>query len=56
MACGAGVTAGSFIPHPEVKRIVICDIERLVPTVVTPMFGPENYHVVDGIARENPHT
>ena len=55
VACGAGVTAGSFIPHPEVKRIVICDIEPLVPTVVTPMFGPENYHVVDGIARENPH-
>jgi spermidine synthase len=22
---------------------------------VTPMFGRENYHVVDGIARENPH-
>ena len=56
VACGAGVTAGSFIPHPEVKRIVICDIEPLVPTVVAPMFGRENYHVVDGIARENPHT
>ncbi len=56
VACGAGVTAGSFIPHPEVKRIVICDIEPLVPTVVAPKFGPENYHVVDGIARENPHT
>ena len=42
--------------HPDVKRIVICDIEPLVPTVVTPMFGTENYHVVDGIARENPHT
>ena len=27
-----------------------------MPTVVTPMFGKENYHVVDGIARENPHT
>lgn len=56
VACGAGVTAGSFIPHPDVKRIVICDIEPLVPKVVTPMFGAENYHVVDGIARENPHT
>ena len=56
VACGAGVTAGTFVLHPDVKRIVICDIEPLVPTVVTPMFGKENYHVVDGIARENPHT
>ena len=56
VACGAGVTAGSFVLHPDVKRIVICDIEPLVPTVVTPMFGEENYHVVDGISRENPHT
>jgi spermidine synthase len=55
VACGAGVTAGSFIVHPEVKRIVICDIEPLVPTTVTPMFGKENYHVVDGIAKQNPH-
>ena len=55
VACGAGVTAGTFVLHPDVKRIVICDIEPLVPTVVTPMFGAENYHVVDGIARENPH-
>jgi spermidine synthase len=55
VACGAGVTAGSFLLHPDVKRIVICDIEPLVPTTVTPMFGTENYHVVDGIAQENPH-
>ena len=50
MACGAGVTAGTFVVHPDVKRVVICDIEPLVPTIVTPMFGKENYHVVDGIA------
>ena len=56
VACGAGVTAGSFIVHPEVKRIVICDIEPLVPTVVTPMFGKENYRIVDNIAKENPTT
>ena len=55
VACGAGITAGTFVLHPDVKRVVICDIEPLVPTVVTPMFGAENYHVVDGIARENPH-
>ena len=56
VACGAGVTAGTFVVHPDVKRVVICDIEPLVPNVVTPMFGKENYHVVDGIARQNPHT
>ena len=56
VACGAGVTAGTFVLHPDVERVVICDIEPLVPTVVTPMFGKENYHVVDGIALENPHT
>ncbi len=56
VACGAGITAGSFVVHPDVKRIVICDIEPLVPTIVAPMFGAENYHVVDDIARENPHT
>ena len=39
VACGAGVTAGTFIVHPDVKRIAICDIEPLVPTTVTPMFG-----------------
>jgi spermidine synthase len=46
VACGAGVTAGSFVVHPEVKRIVICDIEPLVPKYVAPMFKYENYNVV----------
>jgi spermidine synthase len=55
VACGAGVTAGSFIPYPNIERITICDIEPLVPKIVTPMFGKENYHIVDGIAKENPH-
>ncbi len=53
---GVGVTAGTFVVHPDVNVIVICDIEPLVPTVVMLMFGKENYHVVDGIARQNPHT
>ncbi|MGA3178822.1 MAG: SAM-dependent methyltransferase [Verrucomicrobiota bacterium] len=47
VACGAGVTAGSFVPYPCVKRIVICDIESLVPAHVTPMFHKENYDVVN---------
>jgi len=55
VACGAGVTAGSFIPYPDIETVTICDIEPLVPKVVTPMFGKENYHIVDGIAEENPH-
>ena len=55
VACGAGVTAGSFVLYPDVKRIVICDIEPLVPKIVTPMFGEENYHIVDGIDQQNPH-
>lgn len=55
VACGAGVTAGSFIPYPYIENITICDIEPLVPKVVTPMFGEQNYHIVDGIDKENPH-
>ncbi|MEJ2111758.1 MAG: hypothetical protein P8Z37_17980, partial [Acidobacteriota bacterium] len=55
IACGAGVTAGSFIPYPNIERITICDIEPLVPKIVAPMFGEENYHIVDGIDRQNPH-
>ncbi|HEX5397487.1 MAG TPA: SAM-dependent methyltransferase [Verrucomicrobiae bacterium] len=46
VACGAGVTAGSFVPYPGIKRIVICDIEPLVPDHVAPMFKAENYDVV----------
>ena len=46
VACGAGVTAGTFVLHPDIKRIVICDIEALVPKVVAPMFDKENYGVV----------
>ncbi len=46
VACGAGVTAGSFVPYDTVRRIVICDIERMVPEHVAPMFARENYDVV----------
>ena len=41
------VTAGAFVVHPEVKRIVICDIEPLVPRIVAPLFAKENYNVVN---------
>jgi spermidine synthase len=46
VACGAGVTAGTFVLHPDVQKIVICDIEPLVPRFVAPMFDVENYGVV----------
>jgi spermidine synthase len=42
---GAGVTAGSFVLHPGIKRIVICEIEPLIPKVVSTYFTKENYDV-----------
>jgi spermidine synthase len=47
VGCGAGVTAGSFVVHPDVKRIVICEIEPLIPEVVAKYFAEENYDVVN---------
>ena len=46
VGCGAGVTAGSFVTYPGIKRIVICEIEPLIPTVVAKHFAKENYNVV----------
>ena len=46
VGCGAGVTAGTFVKHPEVERIVICEIEPLIPKVVAQHFAAENYGVV----------
>jgi spermidine synthase len=46
VGCGAGVTAGSFVLHPEVERIVICEIEPLIPQVVAAFFAQENYDVI----------
>jgi spermidine synthase len=47
VACGAGVTAGTFVLYPSIQRIVICDIEPLVPKYVAPKFSKENYGVVN---------
>jgi spermidine synthase len=44
---GAGVTAGTFIAHPSVERIVICEIEPLIPEVVSTYFGEVNYDVLN---------
>jgi spermidine synthase len=56
VACGAGVTAGTFLLHPGIEHVTICDIEPLVPTMVTPMFTKENYGIVDHIKERNPDT
>ena len=47
VGCGAGVTAGSFVLHPDVERIVICEIEPLIPQVAAAFFGEENYNVLE---------
>lgn len=46
VGCGAGVTAGTFLVHPGIERVVICELEPLVPQVVAEYFGKENYNVV----------
>jgi spermidine synthase len=43
---GAGVTAGSFVLHPEVMRIVICEIEPRVVPAASRYFGEENHGVL----------
>ena len=44
---GAGVTAGALSIHPEVERIVVCEIEPMVPRSARAYFGNENHHVFD---------
>jgi spermidine synthase len=47
VGCGAGITAGTFVTYPGVERIVICEIEPLIPRVVARFFGVENHGVLD---------
>ncbi|HXP62157.1 MAG TPA: fused MFS/spermidine synthase [Dongiaceae bacterium] len=47
VGCGAGVTAGSFVGYPEVKRLVICELEPLIPRAVAQFFAKENEHVLN---------
>jgi spermidine synthase len=47
VGCGAAVTAGSFVLHPDVERIVICEIEPLIPEVVKEYFSQENNNVLE---------
>jgi spermidine synthase len=51
VGCGAGVTAGTFMLYPDVDRIVICEIEPLIPEVVATHFAEQNYNVVHPASR-----
>ncbi|MES1207610.1 MAG: fused MFS/spermidine synthase [Pseudomonadota bacterium] len=42
---GAGITAGALAQHPEIKRVVICEIEPRV-TGAASLFAAENYSVL----------
>jgi spermidine synthase len=42
---GAGVTAGAISIHPTVERMVICELEPLIPKVVSTYFSEANYGV-----------
>jgi spermidine synthase len=42
---GAGVTAGTFVVHPEVEKITICEIEPLIPEASSQYFATENHNV-----------
>jgi spermidine synthase len=44
---GGGVTAGTFTTYPGVQRIVICELEPLIPPTSTRFFGKENYRVMN---------
>jgi spermidine synthase len=44
---GAGVTAGALSIHPSIERIVVCEIESLVPNSARAYFGDANHHVFD---------
>lgn len=46
VGCGAGITAGTLLRHPEVERVVICEIERAVPEAAHEYFADENLGVV----------
>lgn len=47
VGCGAGVTAGAFVVHPQVGRITLCEIEPRIPPASAKFFGKENHHVMD---------
>jgi spermidine synthase len=46
IGCGAGITAGAVSVDPRVERLVIAEIEPLVPEVASAYFGKENFDVI----------
>jgi spermidine synthase len=46
VGCGAGVTAGSLILHPEMERVTICELEPLIPPAIARFFAKENHGVI----------
>jgi spermidine synthase len=46
IGCGAGITAGAVSVDPGVQRLVIAEIEPLVPQVASAYFRKENFDVI----------
>ncbi len=46
VGCGAAVTAGTFVVHPSIERIVICEIEPLIPRAAGEFFAVPNHNVI----------
>ena len=44
---GAGVTAGTFVVHPEIQRIVVCELEQLIPPAAAQYFSEQNHSVLN---------
>jgi spermidine synthase len=44
---GAGVTAGTFVLQPSIQRIVICEMEPMIPKTTKKYFHTEHYDVLD---------
>jgi spermidine synthase len=44
---GAGVTAGSFVPYPDVEHLVICELEPFIPPASNEFFAPQNNAVLN---------
>lgn len=43
---GTGVTASTFILYPSVERVVVCELESLIPKTVSQYFRTENYNLL----------
>jgi spermidine synthase len=44
---GSGVTAGAISIHPTVERMVICEIEPLIPKIVSQYFSDANHGIAE---------